>query len=112
MSIPDELPSGSATHGAVQRQVSNVSMPKVKSGIFGTSSNLVNSIVGAGMYVRPTTTMTTLPEMHIRSWKALDSHILPLFLFHNQSYTALVSPTPFEMRGLSLESFYSSWYLG
>lgn len=33
----------------MHRQVSNVSMPNAKSGIFGTSSNLVNSIVGAGI---------------------------------------------------------------
>jgi hypothetical protein len=31
------------------RQVSNISMPKKKSGLLGTSSNLVNSIVGAGI---------------------------------------------------------------
>jgi solute carrier family 38 (sodium-coupled neutral amino acid transporter), member 11 len=31
------------------RQVSNISMPKVKTSIFGTSCNLVNSIVGAGI---------------------------------------------------------------
>ncbi len=31
------------------RQVSNISMPKTKSGLLGASSNLVNSIVGAGI---------------------------------------------------------------
>ena len=31
------------------RQVSNISMPKSKTSIFGTSANLVNSIVGAGI---------------------------------------------------------------
>lgn len=33
----------------VLRQVSNISLPKTKSGILGTSSNLMNSIVGAGI---------------------------------------------------------------
>ena len=49
----DEVPTEQQQqqpHGAVvTRQVSNVSQPKVKSGVFGTGSNLVNSIVGAGM---------------------------------------------------------------
>jgi hypothetical protein len=31
------------------RQVSNISMPIKKSGLLGTSSNLINSIVGAGI---------------------------------------------------------------
>jgi len=48
----EETVSSPQNHGGVvTRQVSNVSMPKVKSGSFGTGSNLVNSIVGAGMYV-------------------------------------------------------------
>ena len=49
--VPESPTNGDATAAsrAVRRQVSNVSMPKVKSGMFGTSSNLINSIVGAGM---------------------------------------------------------------
>lgn len=34
---------------APTRSVSNISLPETKSGIFGASSNLVNSIVGAGI---------------------------------------------------------------
>ena len=41
ISVPDETTSSAATGGA--------SVPLIKSGIFGTSSNLVNSIVGAGI---------------------------------------------------------------
>ena len=41
---------GSGNHPqAPQRQISNVSRPKRLSGIMGASSNLVNSIVGAGI---------------------------------------------------------------
>lgn len=36
-------------HAAPTRQVSNISMPIKKSGLLSTSSNLVNSIVGAGI---------------------------------------------------------------
>ena len=35
--------------GPPRRQISNVSLPKTKSEISGASSNLVNSIVGAGI---------------------------------------------------------------
>jgi hypothetical protein len=40
-----------ASHGGYlpRRQVSNLSLPKKTSGLWGTSSNLVNSIVGAGI---------------------------------------------------------------
>lgn len=36
-------------HGTLSRKVSNIDTPKVKTGIFGSSSNLVNAIVGAGI---------------------------------------------------------------
>ena len=35
------------------RGVSSVSLPNAKSGVFGAYSNMVNSVVGAGMYVEP-----------------------------------------------------------
>jgi sodium-coupled neutral amino acid transporter 11 len=36
-------------HSAPRRQISNLSLPKKKSGLGGAQSNLVNSIVGAGI---------------------------------------------------------------
>lgn len=36
-------------HSPPPRSVSNISMPETHSGILGTSSNLINSIVGAGI---------------------------------------------------------------
>jgi hypothetical protein len=45
-----EIDHASGHHGGPpRRQISNLSMPKKKSDIGGTSSNLVNSIVGAGI---------------------------------------------------------------
>jgi sodium-coupled neutral amino acid transporter 11 len=41
--------TGTNTNAVTQRQISNVSKPKRLSGIAGASSNLVNSIVGAGI---------------------------------------------------------------
>lgn len=40
---------GAATIATTKRQISNLSLPKKKSGIAGACSNLVNSIVGAGI---------------------------------------------------------------
>lgn len=45
----EEAPDGPPAAAAPRRQVSNISLPDKKSGIFGASSNLVNSIVGAGI---------------------------------------------------------------
>jgi solute carrier family 38 (sodium-coupled neutral amino acid transporter), member 11 len=48
----ESMPMSSANLSSIgppARQVSSVAMPKTKSGIFGASSNLVNSIVGAGI---------------------------------------------------------------
>ena len=44
-----EVEQGGNHGGPPRRQISNLSLPKKKSGIYGTSSNLVNSIVGAGI---------------------------------------------------------------
>jgi hypothetical protein len=41
--------STSTTAGPPKRQISNLSLPKKKSEIAGACSNLVNSIVGAGI---------------------------------------------------------------
>eukprot|EP00977_Amphora_coffeiformis_P021530 scaffold9441_cov167-Amphora_coffeaeformis.AAC.9 len=49
--VPTQQDQQPQSGGVLARQVSNVSMPKVKSGVFGTGSNLVNSIVGAGMFI-------------------------------------------------------------
>ena len=43
--------SNGRTPPVIHRQISNISMPNDKSGLFGSISNMVNSIVGAGMYV-------------------------------------------------------------
>jgi hypothetical protein len=45
------VPNGNGTDGRPPptHQVSNISLPIKKSGLIGTSSNLVNSIVGAGI---------------------------------------------------------------
>jgi hypothetical protein len=49
----DDTDSVPHSHGKTPRspssQVSNISMPSTKSGLVGASSNLVNSIVGAGI---------------------------------------------------------------
>jgi hypothetical protein len=39
----------SHSSGSSRRQMSNLSLPKKTSGLWGTSSNLVNTIVGAGV---------------------------------------------------------------
>jgi hypothetical protein len=45
-----EIDNAAGHHGGPpRRQISNLSMPKKKSEIGGTCSNLVNSIVGAGI---------------------------------------------------------------
>ena len=49
-SVPS--PASAVAHD-LQRQVSNVAAPKVKTGILGSSSNLVNSIVGSGIIGLP-----------------------------------------------------------
>lgn len=46
---PMEIDSGSQQAGTPKRQISNLSEPKKKSGVPGACSNLVNSIVGAGI---------------------------------------------------------------
>lgn len=45
----DTTPEASVGNGTEHSGVSTMSLPKKKSGIFGASSNLVNSIVGAGI---------------------------------------------------------------
>jgi hypothetical protein len=52
VSVYDTDPDSHSNNGGrspLNRQVSNISMPKTKSGLIGASSNLVNSIVGAGI---------------------------------------------------------------
>ncbi|KAL7559436.1 hypothetical protein ACA910_009996 [Epithemia clementina (nom. ined.)] len=55
LSMPSEeepTPSSGSTRNGnspPSRQVSNISLPNKKSGLFGTSSNMINSIVGAGI---------------------------------------------------------------
>jgi sodium-coupled neutral amino acid transporter 11 len=44
-----DVPVDSPRAAPPRRQVSNIDAPKVKTGIFGASSNLVNAIVGAGI---------------------------------------------------------------
>jgi hypothetical protein len=46
---PVEIDNAAGHAGPPRRQISNLSLPKKKSGIGGTCSNLVNSIVGAGI---------------------------------------------------------------
>jgi hypothetical protein len=51
IAVDDADPGPHSSNGRTPptHQVSNISMPKKKSGLIGTSSNLVNSIVGAGI---------------------------------------------------------------
>lgn len=44
-----EIENVQTQHGPCRRQISNLSLPKKKSDIGGACSNLVNSIVGAGI---------------------------------------------------------------
>ena len=47
--ISNDRSNNNNNHHPVRRQVSQIDAPLVKTGILGTSSNLVNSIVGAGI---------------------------------------------------------------
>ena len=47
--VPVTSNNNSSSHRPFVRQVSQIDAPLVKTGILGTSSNLVNSIVGAGI---------------------------------------------------------------
>jgi hypothetical protein len=50
IAVDDADPAPPSKNGRPQSpQVSNISMPETKSGLIGASSNLVNSIVGAGI---------------------------------------------------------------
>jgi hypothetical protein len=48
-------------------QVSNISLPIKKSGLIGTSSNLVNSIVGAGIIGSPYASKFALESCALRA---------------------------------------------